>query len=171
MDLTEVAQLCFQAEVVEAKIQGVVVDSEDKISLEMDFLLWGNQSSPVNITVTHIPALPTPCYCCSALIHLTRWNKSSVQSRLRAGVRLPRDKGCRKEEDKTITFLTVNGLLLPPSPLVCCSSPWLSYLPPVLEDKWFSSSQINQRTAGGRKKSFSPILVCRSTNANSNENN
>lgn len=106
MDLTEMVQLCFQEEVVEAKIQGGVVDSEDKISLEMDFLLWGKSAVQlVTITVTHIPAPPTPCYCCSALTHLTRWSKSSVQSRLRSGVRLPRDKGCRKEEDKMITFL------------------------------------------------------------------
>lgn len=39
MDLTEVAQLYFQEVVVEAEIQVVEVDSEDKISLEMDFLL------------------------------------------------------------------------------------------------------------------------------------
>lgn len=39
MDLTEMVQLCFQEEVVEAKIQVVEVDSEDKVSLEMDFLL------------------------------------------------------------------------------------------------------------------------------------
>lgn len=40
MDLAvEVAQLYFQEVVVEAKIQVVEVDSEDKISLEMDFLL------------------------------------------------------------------------------------------------------------------------------------
>ena len=62
MDLTEVAQLYFQEEVVEAKIQVVEVDSEDTISLEMDFLLWENQSSPVNINHNskHIPAPPTP---------------------------------------------------------------------------------------------------------------
>lgn len=46
MDLAEVAQLYFQEEGVEAKIQVVEVDSEDKISLEMDFLLQENQSSP-----------------------------------------------------------------------------------------------------------------------------
>lgn len=40
MDLTEVAHLCFQEVVAAAaKIQVVAVDSEDKISLEMDFLL------------------------------------------------------------------------------------------------------------------------------------
>lgn len=58
MNLTEVAQLCFQEEVVEAKIQGVAVDSEDKISLEKDFLLWDNQSSPVSITLTTSLLLP-----------------------------------------------------------------------------------------------------------------
>lgn len=39
MDLTEMVQLYFQEEAVEAKIQVVEVDSEDKVSLEMDFLL------------------------------------------------------------------------------------------------------------------------------------
>lgn len=39
MDLTEMVQLYFQEEVVEAKIQVVGVDSEDTVSLEMDFLL------------------------------------------------------------------------------------------------------------------------------------
>lgn len=38
MGLTEMVQLYFQEEVVEAKIQ-VEVDSEDKASLEMGFLL------------------------------------------------------------------------------------------------------------------------------------
>lgn len=39
MGLTEMVQLYFQEEVVEAKIQVVEVDSEDKASLEMGFLL------------------------------------------------------------------------------------------------------------------------------------
>lgn len=39
MDVTEVAQLCFQEVVAEAKIQVVEEGSEDKISLEMDFSL------------------------------------------------------------------------------------------------------------------------------------
>lgn len=62
MDVTEVAQLCFQEVVAEAKIQVVEEGSEDKISLEMDFLLSESQNSPVNTNHTskHVSAPPTP---------------------------------------------------------------------------------------------------------------
>lgn len=65
MDLTEMVQLYFQEEVVEAKIQVVEVDSEDKVSLEMDFLLSENQSNPVNIShnSNHIHLLLLLAYC------------------------------------------------------------------------------------------------------------
>lgn len=62
MDLTEVAQLYFQDVVVEAKIQVVEVDSEGKISLEMDFLLWEKWSIPVSVSCNskHIPPAAPP---------------------------------------------------------------------------------------------------------------
>lgn len=65
MDLTEMVQLYFQEEVLEAKIQVVEVDSEDKVSLEMDFLLWENQSNPVNIkhNSKHVHLLFLLSYC------------------------------------------------------------------------------------------------------------
>lgn len=65
MDLTEMVQLYFQEEVVEAKIQVVEVDSEDKVALEMDFLLSENQSNSVNIShkSKHTHPLLLLAYC------------------------------------------------------------------------------------------------------------
>lgn len=63
--LTEVARFYFQEAAVEARIQVVELDSEEKISLGKDFSLWDKESSPVNNNQTaHTAAsLPYASYC------------------------------------------------------------------------------------------------------------
>lgn len=59
MDLTEMVQLYFQEEVVEAKIQVVGVDSEDTVSLEMDFLLAAEGVEARSLVLESIPVAHT----------------------------------------------------------------------------------------------------------------
>lgn len=63
MYLTEVTRFCFQEVGVDARIQVAEVDSEERISWEMDFSLWDKESSPVNTSHTSksSPAPSTPC--------------------------------------------------------------------------------------------------------------
>lgn len=59
MDLTEMVHLYFQEEVVEAKIQVVEVDSEDKVSLEMGFLLAAEGAEARSLVLESIPVART----------------------------------------------------------------------------------------------------------------
>jgi len=70
MYLTEVTQFCFQEVGVEARIQVAEVDSEERISWEMDFSLCDNESSPVN---TNHTSKPTPAPSTHPM-HLTAHN-------------------------------------------------------------------------------------------------